>query len=91
LIIIQIECFQNNKGGLAWLSDIIGLFHENKVHYTYWCYYEYNFDIYTNEEGLPHEDQAHNGIISLTRERKNLLLLAFPSPSAQHSYFSIGI
>jgi endoglucanase len=60
-----IECFKNNKGGLNWVNDMIDLLKEYYISYSYWCYHEYNFGIYQNDEGPPDPAQANQELIDL--------------------------
>jgi aryl-phospho-beta-D-glucosidase BglC (GH1 family) len=61
------HCFQNNKGGVNWVSDMLGLLKENNVHFTYHCYHEDHFGIYA---GSGKEVGAgRNELIMLFRER----------------------
>ena len=43
-------CFQNNKGGLAWLKDVIDLYNDNNLHWTLSSYHDPYFGINDNEE-----------------------------------------
>lgn len=43
---LNAPCFEDNKGGLLWLGDMIDIFLANEIHSTYHAYHEDNFGIY---------------------------------------------
>jgi endo-1,4-beta-mannosidase len=42
-------CFQDTRGGLTWLKDVIELFNENKLHWTFYVYEDENFGTVADE------------------------------------------
>jgi hypothetical protein len=63
------DCFANNKGGIAWVSDMIDLLSLHGVHFTYHAYHESNFGIYMNDSGLPDPSMANVELINLFTEK----------------------
>jgi hypothetical protein len=43
-------CYEDGRGGLQWLSDVVDLFDETGVHWTLWGFYDENFGISKNED-----------------------------------------
>lgn len=43
-------CYEDGRGGLQWLSDVVDLFDETGVHWTLWGFYDENFGISENED-----------------------------------------
>jgi len=40
------DCFENNRGGLNWVRDVISIAKENDMHFNYHAYHEDGFGIY---------------------------------------------
>ncbi|HEX9059554.1 MAG TPA: cellulase family glycosylhydrolase, partial [Clostridia bacterium] len=59
------SCFQNDKGGIQWVSDMLDIMNKYNVNYTYHDYHEDGFGIYKNSSGLPDEASANTDLISL--------------------------
>jgi endoglucanase len=59
------ECFQNDKGGLTWVSDMLDLLDEHGVPFTYHAYHEDAFGIYRGSGKLPDPANANQPLIDL--------------------------
>ncbi len=42
------NCFDNERGGVQWVSDVIDIFIENNISFNYHTYHEENFGLYQN-------------------------------------------
>jgi endoglucanase len=58
-------CFQNNKGGLQWVSDMIDIARANNFPFTYHTYHEDSFGLYYGFGTLPDPTQANQPLIDL--------------------------
>ncbi|MHA7130196.1 glycoside hydrolase family 5 protein [Algoriphagus namhaensis] len=65
-----VHCFENDKGGLQWVEDMLDICAENKLHWTYHAYHEYSFGIFRDGSSLPDESKANLPLIELFK-RKN--------------------
>jgi endoglucanase len=41
-----VHCFENNKGGVQWVNDMIDIAQANNIYFTYHDYHEDNFGLY---------------------------------------------
>jgi hypothetical protein len=64
-----IHSFQHNKGGLAWVRDVMDIAHEKKVHYTYHAYHDAYFGIFLKEGKLPDITMINQPLMELIKER----------------------
>ena len=55
-------CFQDNKGGLQWVADMVTILKTNNVHFTYHAYHEDNFGLYLGD-GLPDPSNVNQPLI----------------------------
>ena len=55
-------CFQNDKGGLRWVSDMVGILKEKNIPFTYHAYHEDNFGLYFGG-GLPDPNNVNQPLI----------------------------
>lgn len=59
------DCFENGKGGTAWVGDMLELFKQKKIAYTYHAYHEDNFGIYPGYGTLPNPSEGRRELINL--------------------------
>lgn len=59
------HCFENNKGGLLFVNDMLDIILENNLHFTYHAYHEDAFGIYYGHNALPSISNANNDLINL--------------------------
>ena len=59
------DCFENNKGGLNWVTDMLDILEKYNLHYTYHTYHESPFGIYQNDGDLPNLLYANRELINL--------------------------
>lgn len=62
-------CFQNDKGGAIWVSDMLDLISEYNMHFTYHSYHETSFGLYYGESGLPDPTNANIELIELFKQK----------------------
>lgn len=62
-------CFQNNKGGLLWVNDMLDLITEYRLHFTYHAYHESSFGLYFGDNSLPDPSNANQPLIDLFTEK----------------------
>lgn len=60
-----VYCFQNGKGGVEWVSDMIDLLKEYNLHFTYHSYHESSFGLYWGDGSLPDPSNANDELIEL--------------------------
>jgi endoglucanase len=60
-----IHCFQNNKGGVQWVGDMIDIARSNQFYFTYHTYHEDNFGLYFGYGTLPDPSQVNQPLIDL--------------------------
>ena len=63
------DCFENDKGGLTWVGDMLDILKKEKVHFTYHVYHEDNFGIYYGYGKNIDPAQANNALIKLFQEK----------------------
>jgi endoglucanase len=61
---VGVHCFENNKGGLTWVSDMIDIALDHNVAFTYHTYLEDNFGIYYGN-GPVDVNNANDALINL--------------------------
>ena len=59
------HCFENNKGGLLFVEDMLDIIIENKIHFTYHSYHEDSFGLYFGYNELPNTSNANTPLINL--------------------------
>jgi len=64
-----IHCFENNKGGLEWVSDMVDIALLNRLSFTYHTYHEDNFGLYYGYGTLPDPAQANQPLIDLLTQK----------------------
>jgi endoglucanase len=62
-------CFQNGKGGLQFVNDVIDITKASNIHFTYHAYHESSFGIYYGDSGLPDPTQANQPLIDLFTQK----------------------
>jgi endoglucanase len=60
-----IHCFQNNKGGIQWVTDMVDIAKANDIHFTYHVYHEDNFGLYFGYGTLPDPAKVNQPLIDL--------------------------
>lgn len=64
-----IHCFQNNKGGLQWVTDMIDIAKANNFYFTYHTYHEDSFGLYFGYGTLPDPSKANQPLIDLFKQK----------------------
>jgi aryl-phospho-beta-D-glucosidase BglC (GH1 family) len=49
----------------AWTRDLLDLFDQNSLNWTYWCYHGWYFGIYTETDSLPVYDERNTTLIKI--------------------------
>lgn len=62
---ISIASFDNNKGGLTWVNDMLDLLKKYNVNAQYFNYHSGVYGIYRNKLGFPDSDVANKALIDL--------------------------
>lgn len=62
-------CFENNKGGLVWATDMVDLLLEKNIHFTYFDYHGDTFGIYLGFGGLPNPANVRQDMINMFTEK----------------------
>jgi endoglucanase len=62
-------CFQNGKGGLQFVNDVIDITKASGIHFTYHAYHESSFGIYQGDNELPDATDANQPLINLFTEK----------------------
>ena len=57
-----LPCFENDKGGLIWIADMVDILKTNKIHFTYHTYHEDAFGLYLGN-GLPDPNNVNQPLI----------------------------
>jgi endoglucanase len=58
-------CFQDNKGGLQFVEDMVTIAKKNNIHFTYHSYHEDSFGLYRGYGTLPDPSNANQPLIDL--------------------------
>ncbi len=64
-----IHCFENNKGGVQWVNDMIDISNANNIYFTYHDYHEDNFGVYLGYGSLPDPTQVNQALIDLFKQK----------------------
>ena len=59
------HCFENNKGGLQFVEDMVAIAKAENIHFTYHAYHEDAFGIYKGYGTLPNTSNANQPLIDL--------------------------
>ena len=59
---VGLPCFENGKGGLVWVEDMVDILKTNNIHFTYHAYHEDAFGLYLGG-GLPDPDNVNQPLI----------------------------
>ncbi len=62
-------CFQNGKGGLQFVNDVIDITKASGIHFTYHAYHESAFGLYLGDSGLPDPANANTSLINLFKQK----------------------
>ena len=57
--------FDNDRGGLTWVSDMIDIMREQQLSWAYWGYRDPDFGIYTNTTGPPDPETVNQPLVDL--------------------------
>jgi hypothetical protein len=63
------HCFEDDKGGERWVSDMVDLLKKYKVNFTYHVYHEDNFGLYYGYGKPVDTTQANTGLIEAFRQK----------------------
>ncbi len=63
-------CFENNKGGLNYVKDMVSIAKAKNIHFTYHTYHEDNFGLYRGY-GIPDATNVNQPLIDLFTEILN--------------------
>jgi endoglucanase len=58
-------CFENNKGGLQFVEDMVSIAKSANIHFTYHAYHEDSFGLYKGSETLPNPNNSNQPLIDL--------------------------
>jgi endoglucanase len=61
--------FDNDRGGLAWVSDMIDILREQRLSWAYLGYRDQDFGIYTNPTGEPDPETVNQPLVDLFTEK----------------------
>lgn len=61
--------FENNKGGINWVNDVMDILIKEKVNFTYHAYHEDSFGIYKGYGSLPNPANANQDLIHLFKTK----------------------
>ncbi len=64
-------CFQNDKGGIVFVKDMVDIAKANDIHFTYHSYHENSFGIYLGSGSLPDPSNVNQPLIDLFTEILN--------------------
>ncbi|MEO7310566.1 MAG: glycoside hydrolase family 5 protein [Chitinophagaceae bacterium] len=62
------HCFKNNKGGIAWVADMLDILQEKKLHFSYHVYHEDEFGVYYGDEKAVDTSKANFALINLFKK-----------------------
>ena len=62
---ISLAAFENNKGGLIWVNDVLDLFKKYNINAQYFNYHGNAYGIYRNVIGFPDPEAANQALIDL--------------------------
>lgn len=62
--------FENNKGGLNWVTDILDLFNEYSLNFTYWQYHADEMGLYFGDDSaFPSPTNSNTALIDLFTQK----------------------
>lgn len=61
--------FEEGRGGLNWVSDMLDLLLEEELHFAYHAYHEEWFALYYGDGALPDPEQANTALIELLQNK----------------------
>jgi endoglucanase len=61
--------FEDGRGGVAWVSDMIDIMREQQLGWTYSGYRDRDFGIYTNRRGEPDPETVNQPLVDLLTEK----------------------
>ncbi len=64
-------CFENNKGGLKYVEDMVSIAKVANIHFTYHAYHEDSFGLYKGSETLPDPSNVNQSLIDLFTQLLN--------------------
>jgi endoglucanase len=70
---ISLATFENNKGGLIWMNDVLDLFKQYNINAQYFNYHGNAYGIYRNVIGFPDPDAANKQLIELFQKKLPLI------------------
>ncbi len=62
--------FEDDRGGLRWVGDMIDIMREQRLGWTYWGYRDPDFGIYTSERGERGPDTVNQPLVELLTEKR---------------------
>jgi hypothetical protein len=63
------KCFEDNRGGLNWVADMLSILKENQISFTYHDYHEVGFGLYRTPGNLsPDPTTLNQGLADLFRQ-----------------------
>jgi aryl-phospho-beta-D-glucosidase BglC (GH1 family) len=62
-------CFENDRGGIAWVSDMLDALLARSVHFTYHAYHEDWFAVYYGTGTLPDPTRSNQKLIELFQQK----------------------
>jgi endoglucanase len=66
---VGVHCFQNNKGGIEWVKDMVDIAQANQIAFTYHVYHEDNFGLYFGYGTLPNPANVNQPLIDFFKAR----------------------
>jgi endoglucanase len=63
------HCFENNKGGLNWVADMLDLCQEKKLNFNYHAYHENAFGLYLGWGTAIEESKKNSALINLFKRK----------------------
>lgn len=70
---ISLATFENNKGGLLWVNDVLDLFKKYNINAQYFNYHGNAYGIYRNVIGFPDPEAANKQLIELFQKKLPLI------------------
>ena len=61
--------FENGRGGVAWVGDMLDIMREQQLSWAYWGYRDKDFGIYTNMTGQPDPQTINQPLVDLFTEK----------------------
>ncbi len=61
--------FEEGRGGLSWVSDMLDILLEKKIHFAYHDYHEVYFGLYFGDHTLPDPNNANTPLIDLFKTK----------------------